>query len=323
VPFIRCARDKRGYDATYVMHIYRPGQGNSKTRILYFFRSPAHIKVGRRVLEPEVMEALEHTHPDLNFDWTTLNHERDAAHDRSERFERADRGDRNDRPRYDRNDRSRDRRDSRESRPAPRPVAPAEPTVHPRQVRDVPIDNGEAQPAAEPPAPPAPAVSPDIPDDSLLARTVGASRAANLRMRYADILQRIARRARSAEDGERLNARAKRLNPDDWVDPTAVLAASQTVDGEWDAILSELPGRRRGRRGGRNRGHRPDPGPSVIIESGQGDGHADVDEVEDEPAGGPADFAGGAVAVRADAAEPADAGDTPGTTDVPGGRESH
>jgi hypothetical protein len=76
VPFIRYARDKRGYESTYVMHAYRPGQGPQRARVLYLFRTPAHVKIGRRALEPEVMEALEHTHPDLSFDWTNLPSER-------------------------------------------------------------------------------------------------------------------------------------------------------------------------------------------------------------------------------------------------------
>jgi hypothetical protein len=76
VPFIRYARDKRGYESTYVMHAYRPGQGPQRARVLYLFRTPAHVKIGRKALEPEVMEALEHTHPDLSFDWTNLSSER-------------------------------------------------------------------------------------------------------------------------------------------------------------------------------------------------------------------------------------------------------
>jgi len=62
VPFIRHARDKRGYEQTFVMHAYRPGQGSSRARVLYLFRSPANMKVGRRALDAEVTEALEHTH---------------------------------------------------------------------------------------------------------------------------------------------------------------------------------------------------------------------------------------------------------------------
>jgi hypothetical protein len=78
VPFIRQTRDKRGFDHTYVMHVYHPaGGGPQRPRVLYVFRSPANLKVGRTALDAEVMEALEHTHPDLSFDWASLT--RDSA----------------------------------------------------------------------------------------------------------------------------------------------------------------------------------------------------------------------------------------------------
>src|SRR5256885_294475 len=50
------------------MHAPRPGQGPARAKVLYFFRSPSNLKVGRTALDPEVVEALEHTHPDLTFD---------------------------------------------------------------------------------------------------------------------------------------------------------------------------------------------------------------------------------------------------------------
>ncbi|GMV22751.1 MAG: hypothetical protein AB7L71_14425 [Vicinamibacterales bacterium] len=72
MPFIRHAHDKRGYDSTLVMHAYRPASGPARTKVLYLFRSPSHVQVGRKALDPEVREALEHTHPDLTFDWNGL-----------------------------------------------------------------------------------------------------------------------------------------------------------------------------------------------------------------------------------------------------------
>ncbi len=72
MPFIRVTRDKRGYESTLVMHAYRPNGGGQRGRVLYFFRTPSNLQMGRRALDAEVMEALEHTHPDLSFDWTTL-----------------------------------------------------------------------------------------------------------------------------------------------------------------------------------------------------------------------------------------------------------
>jgi hypothetical protein len=84
VPFIRYSRDKRGNETTYVMHAYRAPDGSQQTRVLYLFRSPAHVRMGRRPLDEEAREALEHTHPDLSFDWTALTREGGAA--RAERF---------------------------------------------------------------------------------------------------------------------------------------------------------------------------------------------------------------------------------------------
>ena len=83
MPFIRHTRDKRGYESLVVLHAYRPGgHDGGRARVLYLYRSPAHLKLGRRPLEPEVMDALESTHPDLSFDWTSL--QKDAAVSRAD-----------------------------------------------------------------------------------------------------------------------------------------------------------------------------------------------------------------------------------------------
>jgi hypothetical protein len=86
VPFIRRSRDRKGYESTTVLHQYRPAQGPQRTRVLYLFRTPSHVKVGRPALDDEAMEALEHTHPDLSFDWTVLL--REPAEVRTDRWER-------------------------------------------------------------------------------------------------------------------------------------------------------------------------------------------------------------------------------------------
>jgi hypothetical protein len=81
VPFIRHTRDKRGFESLYVMHAYRPTpEAPHRTRVLYLFRSPTQLRVGRQPLDNEVMEALEHTHPDVSFDWASLTRERTPPH---------------------------------------------------------------------------------------------------------------------------------------------------------------------------------------------------------------------------------------------------
>jgi hypothetical protein len=96
------------------MHAYRSTGGNGRTKLLYLFRSPTHVQIGRKSLDPEVREALEHTHPDLTFDWNGLL--RDAPPPRP--------------PRTDGRDRERGGRQSRQQKPqrSERPT-PAKPEL--------------------------------------------------------------------------------------------------------------------------------------------------------------------------------------------------
>jgi hypothetical protein len=82
VPFIRFTRDKRGNETMLVLHAYRGSSGAQRGRVLYLFHSPSNLKLGRQALDAEVREALEHTHPDLVFDWPVLL--RDSAASRVE-----------------------------------------------------------------------------------------------------------------------------------------------------------------------------------------------------------------------------------------------
>jgi hypothetical protein len=68
VPFLRVIRDRRGYETTYLMHLYREGQ-RQRSRILYLFRSPGGVRVGRGALEPDVLRLIEAQNPGITFDW--------------------------------------------------------------------------------------------------------------------------------------------------------------------------------------------------------------------------------------------------------------
>jgi hypothetical protein len=87
VPFLRVIRDKRGYETTYLMHWYRDGN-RQRSRILYVFRSPGGVRVGRTVLEPEVQRQLEHTHPDIDFDWAAVRENKQIIETGSEQRRR-------------------------------------------------------------------------------------------------------------------------------------------------------------------------------------------------------------------------------------------
>ena len=68
MPFLRVIRDKRGYETTYLMHLYREGH-RQRSRILYVFRSPGGVRVGRGALDPDVLREIEVRYPDITFDW--------------------------------------------------------------------------------------------------------------------------------------------------------------------------------------------------------------------------------------------------------------
>ena len=71
MPFLRVIRDKRGYETTYLMHWYREG-ARQRSRILYVFRSPGGVRVGRESLEPDVLRDIEAQYPDIAFDWKAV-----------------------------------------------------------------------------------------------------------------------------------------------------------------------------------------------------------------------------------------------------------
>jgi hypothetical protein len=72
VPFLRIFRDKRGYEYFSLVHTPLARRGKPRQRVLYWFRSPPNIKVGRSPFDEEVMRALEAQNPDVVFDWDAL-----------------------------------------------------------------------------------------------------------------------------------------------------------------------------------------------------------------------------------------------------------
>ncbi len=216
------------------MHAYRAGQSGAQTRVLYFFRSPSNVVVGRKALDQEVLDALEHTHPDLTFDWRSML--RDPAMSVVVREPRRGRPERPER------DRSRDRKDTKDA--GQRSATPAPASV--------------PQPIAV-----------SLEDESLLGTTLGAREAARLRGVYQDVLQRIARRAPTPEERDRLTDLATRLNPDEWADEAAIRSAVSSIEADFDAITAELPRRRRGRRGGGRRREQANAGSAIIDSESQ------------------------------------------------------
>jgi hypothetical protein len=76
-------RDKRGYETTYLMHWCREGT-KQKSRILYVFRTPGGMRVGREALDSDVLKQIEAEHPGIEFDWNAVFHNQQVIETASE-----------------------------------------------------------------------------------------------------------------------------------------------------------------------------------------------------------------------------------------------
>ncbi|MGH9147166.1 MAG: hypothetical protein ACRD1Q_10685, partial [Vicinamibacterales bacterium] len=68
---MRFTRDKRGYENTYVVHSGRR-RGKARQRILYWFRTPPNVRVGRAALDEDAIRLIEENNPDIEFDWSKI-----------------------------------------------------------------------------------------------------------------------------------------------------------------------------------------------------------------------------------------------------------
>jgi hypothetical protein len=72
VAFLRFSRDRRGYENTFLLHASRQHGEKERPRLLYWFRTPPHLKVGRTPFDEDAIRLLEDQYPDVEFDWTRL-----------------------------------------------------------------------------------------------------------------------------------------------------------------------------------------------------------------------------------------------------------
>ena len=71
MPFLRYERDRRGNLSTYLVHTFRK-EGKPHSLVLYWFRSPPNVRVGRLAIDDDTIGAIEELYPDLAFDWPKL-----------------------------------------------------------------------------------------------------------------------------------------------------------------------------------------------------------------------------------------------------------
>jgi hypothetical protein len=72
VPFVRFSRDRRGYVYVFLVDVPDKQARRSAPRVLYWFRTPPGLKVGRDPFDEATRAAIESLHPDLTFDWQQI-----------------------------------------------------------------------------------------------------------------------------------------------------------------------------------------------------------------------------------------------------------
>ena len=219
MPYLRFSRTGRGYEHTYVLHTFR-GAGESRPRLLYWFRTPPGVRVGRHPLDEDAIRALEESNPGLSFDWGRMLKVQPPP--------RPDAARRGQAPRTARGGRAAG--SGRSGRSASAPGADA----------------------------PAPAAAPETAETELLAEIespvwqhpvvtlMGDEMLERLRARYAEIQVRMAEKRIDAALRATLQTRAEALNPDGWTTVEDAVRGIERFEAEAEAIRSSL-GRRRPR----------------------------------------------------------------------------
>ena len=199
-------------------------KGRGPGRILYYFRTPPGVRVGRAALDEDAIRLIEQSNPEIEFDWTRILKGQGAEPPPEKRSTAQ--------PPAPRSHRTAEL-PAKSDRPAPAPSVPAtEEDVE--ALVDAPVTAAGAKLGAE-----------------------GLSR---LRGRYAEMLARIGERIPDAERQAELKTLAERLNPDAWVTEADVLAGLDGYETTFEALRSVVG---RGRRSGRRRkGGRPEAAPA-------------------------------------------------------------
>ena len=70
--FLRFTRDKRGYEQFSLVETATNRRGKSRSRLLYWYRTPPNVRVGREPFDEPVRRALEAQYPGVQFDWRKI-----------------------------------------------------------------------------------------------------------------------------------------------------------------------------------------------------------------------------------------------------------
>jgi hypothetical protein len=246
LPFLRFSRDKRGYETTSLVHAGRQ-RGRARQRLLYWFRTPPGVKVGRPALDEDAIRWIEEHNPDIEFDWQKILEAQPPAappldEGRNRRVRRSTR-EKAEQP-------GRDARRREAPAPPPAPQRPAGPPLEDAPPIEAPLIEEALEQITHPDA-----EEPPPPSLNAVQSVVAREPLTRLRARYAELQARITERGGDAERIEQLRGQAEALNPDTWVTAEEVRKGLE----EFEAKIRDLRAalglrrRRRSRRGGRRR----------------------------------------------------------------------
>ena len=247
MPFLRFSRDKRGYENTYVLHTYRRG-GRSRPSLLYWFRTPPGVKVGRLPLDAAAIRAIEENNLDLSFDWTKMLKVRPASKPAQTHGTSAQMASDRKRP-----PRGIGRRSSSAGTAKAIETQPLTPEVEPRADDMIAVETSvELTPDVQTEANEDAGDGPGAEWQHPVVVLMGDETLARLRARYAEIQVRINEKLEDAVTGDAMRSRAEALNPDRWKTVEEAVRGIETFESEVEAIKGLLGRRRpRTRKGGR------------------------------------------------------------------------
>ena len=252
MPYLRFSRDKRGYENTYVLHAGGM-RGKTRPRMLYWFRTPPNVKVGRLPLDADAIRAVEDNNPDVTFDWNKMLKVRASARVGTDTH--PDRAARK-RPRRSPGSPAKgppptevaetDRKPTTAVEDAPHVAPPViqgdEPPVDP-QLLEAKAHLGDAEETGDGLEAPVNADRADGEEQHPVVTLMGHDTLARLRARYAEIQARISEKLTKPADLEAMRTRAEALNPDRWKTVETAMSGIERFEADVEAIKAQI-GRR-------------------------------------------------------------------------------
>lgn len=235
-----------------------------RSRILYWFRTPPGVRVGRAALDEDAIRLIEEHNPDVEFDWTRILKGQDDPEPPPPRPQA-----------FDRKPRPQTPRQETAAVPAPPSVpaaAPSRDDVAVASEHAAPLD--VIEPATEPGPLEEPPVLVDEPVGPAMIR-LGSEGMSRLRARHAEVLARISERITDPARRDELKSEADRLNPDTWVTGPEVTAGIEHYESVFESLRGVLGrGRKRRRRrgGGEPSGTIEQPAAEASPDESSGDG---------------------------------------------------